>query len=256
MVVLIIENAFSSDMLKALRNDCDKMCGRLSQLDLIEKSCSIDPFETASIPDNSPVRVSRPAYLRKRAELNPIDPVYAKALEAVIFDIVPSLLSRVYPSTDLYLFSENYIVKPPAAPVAFRWHTDADEQLACISPPMRREYLSCWCPLDDVHHANGTLCVHSGAEIVRWDSNTSLAPPDNLSWSTTHLCLPSEDEVGAAIETRSGSIVLFSSSEWHSSGTNHTGAQRRVFYAQYSVGPIYSSKDHIPLSYAVPCTGL
>ena len=252
--VVVVEDVLAERLLQGLRTDCQRIQSDLG-IDLTETSCYVDPLELLSLPENDPARLLPEAYLAAR--FGPSSDVESKGCFAsVTLTILPRLLRRLLGFSSVFLFNENYIVKPGPSNVAFRWHRDSDEQLSCLPPPSRPRYVSCWCPLDDTNQLNGTLTVSSRTRVLRVRYGDIATAFDRDSIQVT--CDGEPDwcpDPGQPIEVRRGSVVVFSSLEWHCSGANGSAADRRVFYAQYSDTPILSPPEGLPLSFAIPCGG-
>ena len=67
---------------------------------------------------------------------------------------------------DVYLFWEQYVVKGAEAGKEFSWHQDS----GYVGYPEHKPYLTCWCALDDMSEANGTvhLLPFSRSGIRTW----------------------------------------------------------------------------------------
>jgi ectoine hydroxylase-related dioxygenase (phytanoyl-CoA dioxygenase family) len=110
----------------------------------------------------------------------------------------------------------------------FAWHQDS----GYIGFP-HREYLSCWCALDDMTEENGTVYmlpydragIRTTAEHIQ-DAETN----DRVGYHGS--------DPGDPVICPAGSIAVFSSNCFHRSGTNTTDKMRRVHLAQYSAEPI------------------
>lgn len=229
MVVLVAREALTSAHSLTLSDDCARLLADMRE-QLCDTACSADPFESAAIDELHPARTEREAYLRARFPL-PEHDALRERWAVVAFEVLPALLrSLLDHEGPLFLFLENYIVKPGHSELSFRWHRDADEQLACVPEQLRPRYWACWCPLDHAHAANGTLVVEGGEEGGEEATGGGR---------------------GIALDVQCGSAVVFSSDEWHCSGPNASPADRRVFYAQYSLQPVLVGAA--PLSFAVPC---
>jgi ectoine hydroxylase-related dioxygenase (phytanoyl-CoA dioxygenase family) len=59
-------------------------------------------------------------------------------------------------------------------------------------------------------------------------------------------------QTGVAAIVPAGSLVVFSSLTFHSSGANHTDRMRRAYVTQYSPEPIYRPGTQEPMHLAVP----
>eukprot|EP00698_Gefionella_okellyi_P003906 TRINITY_DN1361_c0_g1_i1.p1 TRINITY_DN1361_c0_g1~~TRINITY_DN1361_c0_g1_i1.p1 ORF type:complete len:195 (+),score=19.94 TRINITY_DN1361_c0_g1_i1:323-907(+) len=144
----------------------------------------------------------------------------------------------------VYLFSEQYIVKPPSTGGSeFAWHKDVEEQLAmCLSLDCC-EYLTLWCALDDATAANGALWVQPGTHHE----------PVSVEASCMYGAAGSDG--GELLEVLAGDVIVLSSRLRHRSGPNQTQAMRRAYLVQYSAGVISASGgalDSLPLSLAIP----
>jgi ectoine hydroxylase-related dioxygenase (phytanoyl-CoA dioxygenase family) len=125
---------------------------------------------------------------------------------------------------EAYLFWDQYVIKCADKGMKFSWHQDSG-----YVHPKHKPYLTCWITLDDVTEENGTvyLLPYSMSGIRTW---------------VQHVVDPvSNDRVGYFGSLRgvpvilpAGSIAVFSSYVFHSSGANTTPNMRRVYLAQYS----------------------
>ncbi len=136
-----------------------------------------------------------------------------------------------------YLFWEQYVVKGAEAGMKFSWHQDS----GYVGYPDHKPYLTCWCALDDMSEENGTVYVMPFSHIgVRsWVKHIR----DEESNDLVGYFGP---EKGVPAIVPAGSIVVFTSINFHSSGTNTTDTMRRAYLAQYSAEPLLSH-DGSPL---------
>ena len=132
-----------------------------------------------------------------------------------------------------------------------------------------QDYVSVWCPLDDVSESNGSLeipydtIVHS----IPLLPNLNLSSvPGNAFYDkieSYNLSIPPIDtrkNKEFILHMKAGQYFIFSSKLMHRSGVNKSNKSRRIFYAQYSPVIITSSSNFInnklfisPLSFAIPC---
>jgi ectoine hydroxylase-related dioxygenase (phytanoyl-CoA dioxygenase family) len=203
----------------------------------------MDMLESIPVPEDHPSRTSACAYreLREKATLSS-----SSAVSDVVLSHLPKAVSAVTGWRHIRLFNEHYILKPPKTVSEFRWHRDADLQLAACFVPS--EYTSVWCALDAVHPHNGTLTLIPLSDVGAGE--TVGADVDNTD--------PTHDPCSAVTVTLSaGDAVVFDSAVWHRSGPNLSDSIRRVLYAQYSPGVVTTSglKDDggKPICFAVPC---
>jgi len=125
---------------------------------------------------------------------------------------------------DAWLFWEQYVIKCADKGMRFSWHQDSGYVNHTHKP-----YLTCWITLDDVNEENGTVYLlpfsHSG--IRTWVKH--ISDPE-----TNDLVGYFGKERGIPIIAPAGSIAVFTSFNFHSSGSNTTDKMRRVYLAQYS----------------------
>jgi len=133
---------------------------------------------------------------------------------------------------DVYLFWEQYVVKGAEAGKEFSWHQDS----GYVGYPEHKPYLTCWCTLDDMSEANGTvhLLPFSRSGIRTWVQHIrDEESGDKIGYFGS--------DPGIPIIAPAGSIAVFSSYNFHSSGINTTDKMRRVYLAQYSCEPLASA---------------
>ena len=148
---------------------------------------------------------------------------------------------------DVYLFHEQWVVKGPEIGLPFAWHQDSGYVNATDPGNDHQPYLTCWCPLDDVSQANGTvyLLPHSRGGTKGKIVEHIKDPQYN------DLIGYTGDDPGIQIEVPAGSIVCFSSFNLHCSGPNTSQDYRRVYLPQYSSHVIHHTRGH-PWAQAVP----
>ena len=129
----------------------------------------------------------------------------------------------------------------------FAWHQDSGYVNANGGDLSHPPYLTCWCPLDDVSAANGTISVlpYSRVGIRTWVQH--VKDPASNDWVGYF-----GNDSGVTVECPAGSIVLFSSYAFHNSGANTTDRMRRVFLAQYTAQPLQRAGQAQPWAHAVP----
>ena len=148
---------------------------------------------------------------------------------------------------DAYLFVEQWVVKGAEQGMKFAWHQDSGYVRFIDPTNIHRPYLTCWCALDDMSSANGTISVLPH-EVVGTRNNVL----DHVSEKGSNdLVGYHGDEPGVEINVPKGSVVVFSSTSLHRSSANTTDRRRRAYLAQYSSEPIYSSGGKL-WSMAVP----
>ena len=268
---ILLPGLLDAEAVASLRDETAELLARHARRGktLAETGCVVDIFAESGIPaPHDAARTNANAYFAARSA------ALGRATSAAVRRAVESVLPRAVAAAlgrrgdggeiiDVRLFNEHCVVKPAVSDVPvgetlceFRWHVDAAEQLQLLSPSLEaaQEYVSCWCALDDCDASNGSLAfcgerlsgtvgadgdgggggVHATAEIGGADE-------------------PRADAVGSIIRARAGDVVIFSARTWHRSGANTSDSPRRVYYAQYSRGPIVvGERRPSPLSFAVP----
>jgi ectoine hydroxylase-related dioxygenase (phytanoyl-CoA dioxygenase family) len=135
----------------------------------------------------------------------------------------------------VYLFNEQYVVKAADKDTKFGWHQDSG-----YIGHYHKPYLSCWCALDDMSVANGTISVlpYERAGMQPDDLFEHVVEEGTNDKVGYHGSDP-----GIPVIVPAGSIVAFSSRTFHRSGPNQTDKMRRSYLAQYSKEPIMT-KDN------------
>jgi ectoine hydroxylase-related dioxygenase (phytanoyl-CoA dioxygenase family) len=148
---------------------------------------------------------------------------------SLMADLTTSLLGP-----DVYLFNEQWVVKGAEKGMKFAWHQDSGYVKYGDKMTTHKPYLTCWCTLDDVSEANGTVYVlpHSRGGT----KNTIL---DHEQEAVTHDLIGYKgSDPGDPVIAPAGSIVAFSSYLFHRSGPNQSKAMRRIYLPQYAGEPI------------------
>ncbi|NQU39798.1 MAG: phytanoyl-CoA dioxygenase family protein [Lentisphaerae bacterium] len=151
-----------------------------------------------------------------------------------IYSNLMAEVSRAALGPNVQLFNEQWVVKAAEKGGAFSWHQDSGYVKHGDAQTTHRPYLTCWCTLDDVSEANGSvyLLPHS-----RGGTKDHVA--DHVrDAGTNDLVGYRGDDPGISITAPAGSIVAFTSYNFHRSGRNTTPHMRRVYLTQYSAEPI------------------
>jgi ectoine hydroxylase-related dioxygenase (phytanoyl-CoA dioxygenase family) len=143
---------------------------------------------------------------------------------------------------EAYLFYDQFVVKGAEVGLKFGWHQDS----GYVGHP-HTPYLTCWCPLDDVYVANGTVYV-----LPYSRAGTRDVQPHVYDASTNDKIGYHGSDPGDPVIVPAGSIAVFSSTTFHRSGTNTTDKRRRVYVVQYSPDIILDKEGKGPSSQAVP----
>ncbi|MGC4087778.1 MAG: phytanoyl-CoA dioxygenase family protein [Polyangiaceae bacterium] len=148
---------------------------------------------------------------------------------------------------EAYLFHEQWVVKGAEQGMKFSWHQDSGYVKRYHPATDHRPYVSCWCALDDVNEANGTVYL---LPYSRGRTREHILE-HQYDAAANDLVAYFGDDPGDPVRVPAGSIVVFTSYLLHRSGPNTTERMRRVYLAQYSNAPI-THPDGKPWSMAVP----
>jgi ectoine hydroxylase-related dioxygenase (phytanoyl-CoA dioxygenase family) len=149
---------------------------------------------------------------------------------------------------DVYLFNEQWVVKGAEQGMKFAWHQDSGYVKSGDPNTSHRPYLTCWVPLDDMNERNGTVYL-----LPHSRSGTSHTIFDHVREDRTNDVVGHQgDDPGIAIEVPAGSVVAFSSYNFHRSGPNTTRDLRRVYLPQYSAAAVMKSDGGGRWRMAVP----
>ena len=157
------------------------------------------------------------------------------ALRTMLFSPVMGDICRATLGDDAYFFFDQFVVKGAEAGLPFGWHQDSGYVVGNGGPADHPPYLTCWCPLDDVSAANGTVRVLPFSRVPA--SRRAILPHERQA-GTNDLIGWTDDEGAVTIEVRAGTIVAFSSRLLHATGANRTSQLRRVYLAQYTPEPM------------------
>jgi ectoine hydroxylase-related dioxygenase (phytanoyl-CoA dioxygenase family) len=177
----------------------------------------------------------------KRYFVNDCSPRSPRLQELVFGDLMAEIC-RATLGDDVFLFNDQYVVKGPDGGTTFSWHQDSG-YVGYPHPP----YLTCWCAVDDVNEANGTVSLLPYGRAGTRD----VVPHMKDAASNDMVGYHGTDE-GVRIDVPAGSIACFSSTVFHRSGANTTTRLRRAYVVQYSREPILTADRTRVRHQAVP----
>lgn len=220
---MILERAIPADVLSMLREECSYFLGYAdAELDASGQTVSGITHRGKRYFINNRYRMSR------RVAQFIFSPLMAGVAQAAL-------------GPDVYLFHEQWVVKGPEQGMRFAWHQDSG-YVADGDPNTRHvPYLTCWCTLDDVNEANGTVSILPHAR----GGTSDTIHPHTREAGTNDLVGYRGDDPGIPVVVPAGSIVAFSSFLLHRSGANTTPRMRRVYLPQYSRAPILTSQGDL-----------
>jgi ectoine hydroxylase-related dioxygenase (phytanoyl-CoA dioxygenase family) len=150
------------------------------------------------------------------------------ALRRFVLGDLMAEISGALLGADVFLFNDQYVVKGAEVGTRFAWHQDSG-YVGYPHPP----YLTCWCALDDMSEANGTVHL-----LPYGRAGTREVVPHRRDESSNDLVGYAGTDPGIAALVPAGSIACFSSTVFHRSGPNTTSGLRRAYIVQYSPEPI------------------
>jgi len=207
---LILPAVISADQLEMLRGECARFIG------LMDAEMERLGVETLGITHKH----NRYFVSLKHRE--------SPCLGEFLFGEVMAAVCRATLGPDAVLFYEQFVVKAAERGMKFGWHQDSGYVNSEHEP-----YLSCWCPLDDVSVENGTVSLlpYSEAGTRSWVQHRHEEGSNDMIGYFG-------DKPGLPAMVPAGSVVAFSSTLFHRSGSNTTDQMRRVYLAQYAKEPI------------------
>ncbi|MEM9305305.1 MAG: phytanoyl-CoA dioxygenase family protein [Pseudomonadota bacterium] len=227
---LILERVIPEDLLQMLREECAYFLGYMDAR-----------MDAGLVPDGALSRRGSRYFVNDRYR-------YSTRLWRFLFSDLMAEVCRATLGEDAVLFHEQWVVKGAEQGMKFSWHQDSGYVKHYDPNTDHAPYVTCWCTLDDVSEANGTvyLLPHSRGG-TRGRIITHRQDPES-----NDLIGYDGDDRGIAIEVPAGSIVAFSSYNLHSSGANTTDRMRRVYLPQYAAAPILHSETGEQMNLGVP----
>jgi len=215
---MICEKIIPDDMLQMLREECSYFIGyQDAELDVEGRTVKGITHRDKRYFIGNRYRLSR-------------------RLHRFIYSAFMAEIAQAALGPDAYLFNEQWVVKGAEQGMKFAWHQDSGYVKARpgAEATTHKPYLTCWCTLDDVSEKNGTVYL-----LPHSRGGTSHKIFDHVQEEGTNdLVGYTGDDPGIAIEVPAGSVVAFSSYNFHRSGENTTDQMRRIYLAQYSSEPI------------------
>lgn len=212
---MILENAMSPEQLELLRGQCQ------AAIDRMDRRMDEEGVDVIGI-NHRGKRYFAANCFKEQPELR-----------SFIFSELMADICRATLGDNAYLFWEQYVVKGRDGGLKFSWHQDS----GYVGYPEHKPYLTCWCALDDMSEENGTvhLLPFSRSGIRSWVHHVrEEGSNDKVGYFGS--------DPGITVEVPAGSVVAFTSFNFHSSGSNDTDQLRRVYLTQYSCEPITNAE--------------
>lgn len=202
----IVENAICEEHLTILRDACDTLIDSMHQ--------EMDRLGTDHIHISH--RGRRYHIAKKHDEVPP--------LRQYIFSQLMADVCAATIGADAFLFYDQYVVKAAEKGTRFSWHQDSG-YLDFPHPT----YVTVWAAVDDMTLENGTAWVLPWSELgvrTRVEHIKDEQSGDRIGYFGAAAGVPAV--------VPAGSLVVFSSVTFHSSGQNVTDQMRRAYVTQYS----------------------
>jgi ectoine hydroxylase-related dioxygenase (phytanoyl-CoA dioxygenase family) len=225
----VIPHAIDHDMLQMLREECAYFVG------YIDGSMKARGRDTYGITHRGKRYFISNRYRQSRR------------LADFLFSDLMAGVTSAFLGDRVYLFLEQWVVKGAEQGMKFAWHQDSGYVKFTDPKNIHTPYLTCWCALDDMTEANGTISV---LPHDRGNTRNQVLPHRAESGSNDLIGYEGSDP-GELIEVEAGSIVVFSSTTLHRSSANTTVNPRRAYLAQYSTD-IVKRSDGNQWALAVP----
>ena len=220
----ILERAISDEQLQILRDACDYLIESMHR--------EMDRLGTDHI------------HISHRGKRYHIAKKYNEAprLSEYVFSDLMADVCRATIGQNAWLFYDQYVVKAAEKGMTFSWHQDS----GYLGFP-HRPYVTVWAAVDDVTLENGTVHVLPFSTVGIRSLVEHIRDPDSGD-KVGYF----GKEQGVAAVLPAGSLVVFSSLSFHSSGANSTDRMRRAYVTQYSPEPIYQPGTEEPMHLAEP----
>lgn len=220
----ILERAIPADALAMLRDVCSLYIGKMHE--------QMDRLGTDIV--NISHRNKRYFIANRFAEV--------PELREFLFGPLMAEICRATLGEDAWLFHEQFVVKAAEKGMKFGWHQDSG-----YVPFAHRQYLSCWCALDDMSLENGTVSMLPYGRAGGSDRVEHVKEDGTNDQVGYH-----GEDPGELVIVPAGSIAVFSSTCFHKSGSNTTDRMRRSYLVQYSAEPIVRPDNGKPHALAEP----
>jgi len=220
----ILERGIPDEHLRILRHACDHL------IDLMHQE--MDQLGTDHIHIS---HRGKRYHIAKRYDQVP-------RLSEYVFSDLMAEVCRATIGETAYLFYDQYVVKSAEQGIKFSWHQDGG-YLGFPHAP----YVTVWAAVDDMTVENGTAYLLPYSTVGIRTLVEHIRNPE-----TGDKVGYFGKEPGIAAIVPAGSLVVFSSLTFHSSGANTTDRMRRAYVTQYSPQPILRPEDNQPMHLAVP----
>ena len=165
----------------------------------------------------------------------------SERMRRFVYGDLMRVITTAFLGPTVYLFNEQWVVKGAEQGMKFAWHQDSGYVNFRDPGNSHAPYLTCWCALDDMSRANGTISVlpHDRA------GTRDTVLPHRHEPGTNDLVGYEGDDPGELLEMPAGSVAVFSSTSLHRSSANTTRRLRRAYLTQYCRVPIYSASGDL-----------
>lgn len=222
----VLESVIPADVVEGLRAECQRY------IDIFDAEMEAKGVKSMGINT-----YKKRYFIANRGNESPV-------INQFVFGDLMADVTRSTLGDTVYLFNEQYVVKASDKGTKFGWHQDSG-----YIGHYHKPYLSCWCALDDMSEANGTISV--------LPYERAGMKPDDLfehvvEEGTNDKVGYYGSDPGNLVIVPAGSVVVFSSRMFHRSGANQTDRIRRSYLVQYSIEPIMTKDNTRVWAQAAP----
>ncbi len=220
----IVERAIGEEHLQILRDSCDRL------IELMHEE--MDRLGTDHIHIS---HRGKRYHIAKKYDQPP-------RLSEYVFSDLMAEVCRATIGETAYLFYDQYVAKAAEQGIKFSWHQDSG-----YLGFSHRPYVTVWAAVDDMTLENGTAYVLPYSHVGIRTLVEHIRDPETGD-KTGYF----GKEPGIPAIVPAGSLVVFSSYTFHSSGANTTDRMRRAYVTQYSPEPIYKPGTEELMHLGVP----
>lgn len=220
----ILERAIPDEHLQILRDSCDRL------IELMHEEMDRQGTDHIHISHRG-----KRYHIAKQYEHVP------RLKEYIFSDLMAEVCQATIGET-AYLFYDQYVAKAAEQGIHFSWHQDS----GYLGFP-HRPYVTVWAAVDDMTLENGTAYVLPYSHIGIKTLVEHIHDPETGD-KTGYF----GKEPGIPAIVPAGSLVVFSSLTFHSSGANTTDKMRRAYVTQYSPDLIHKPGTQELMHLGVP----
>lgn len=153
------------------------------------------------------------------------------------------IAAQILNTTEVILFQDNIIWKPPNTADRVQWHQDY-----AYWPLSAPDGVTFWLALDDAHPKNGCLHYIPGSHHLGERQPTNFITPGAASWRQDLPPLDWQRHQHRAVSAPipAGALLAHHPLAWHMSPGNHTPTQRRAWSLTWIAPTVRWATTHAP----------